>query len=338
MRGIVPAHPIDLVDLTGRKIALDAYNAMYQFMAKIRQPDGSPLMTTWGEITSVHSGIFYRTANLLAIGMIPVYVFDGEPPAFKSATIAEREERRREARELWLEAREAGNLEEARKYAQQAGWLTEDMVADAKEILRLMGVPVVQAPSEGEAQAAHMADRGDVWAAGSQDYDSLLFGAPRLVRNLTLSGRRKLPGRKEYAEISPEVIELGEVLSSLGITREQLVVVGLLVGTDYNPGGIKGIGPKRAVQLVKRAGTLEGVLREVGWPFDVDPTELLEFFLNPPVTDDYEVGLSPPSEEDLLKFMVEGHQFSESRVSKTLAMVREAYKRLRSAGGLEEWL
>ena len=333
---LVKGRVVDLQDLAGKKLALDAYNAMYQFLAKVRQADGTPLMTSRGEITSVHSGIFYRTANLLSIGIIPVYVFDGEPPEFKRKTIEERELRREEAREKWMEAAERGDVEEMRKYAQAALELTPEMVEDAKRIIELMGVPWVQAPSEGEAQAAHMAARGDVWAAASQDYDSLLFGSPRLVRNVTITGKRKLPGKDVYVEVKPEVISLQDMLSSLGITREQLVLIGILVGTDYNPGGIRGVGPKRALELVKRHPSIESLERAVKWEFDVSMREIYEFFLNPPVTDEYDVELKKPDAEGLIRFMVDEHEFSEKRVRKVINEITEAYKRL-AGGGLEAW-
>ncbi len=333
---IIKKVELRLKDLSGRRLALDAFNAMYQFLAKIRQPDGTPLMTSRGEITSVHSGIFYRTANLLKEGIIPVYVFDGEPPEFKAETVEERIRAREEAGERWKEALQKGDLEEARKYAQAALMVTDEMVEDAKQILRLMGVPVVQALSEGEAQAAHMAAKGDVWAAASQDYDSLLFGAPKLVRNVTITGKRKLPGKNIYIDVHPELIELKDVLNAHGITREQLILIGILVGTDYNPGGVRGIGVKRALELVKRFPKPEILFSKVNWEFDVDPQSILEFFLNPPTTDDYDINLRRPDREGLLKFMVEEHEFSEDRVRKVIDEVEEAYKML-AGGGLEAW-
>jgi flap endonuclease-1 len=331
---LVISHKIDFEKLKGKSVAIDAFNAMYQFLSIIRQRDGTPLMTSSGEITSVHSGIFYRTAKLLVTGITPVYVFDGEPPPFKKETVEEREEIRRQAMEKWKEALAAGKLEEARKYAQAALSLTPEMIDDAKKILEYLGVPIVQAPSEGEAQAAYMARKGDVWAAGSQDYDSLLFGSPRLVRNLTFSERRKLPGEQRYVKVYPEEILLKEVLDSLGISREQLIIIGLLVGTDYNPGGIKGIGPKKALKLVETYKTLEGVISHVKWEFEMDPMEIYEFFLEPPVSDDYNLKLNPVDEEKLYDFMVNQHEFSPRRVEKTL---EELKKRRLPSEGLEAW-
>lgn len=327
---------LKLSDISGRRIALDAFNAMYQFLAKIRQPDGTPLMTSKGEITSVHSGMFYRTANFLKEGIFPVYVFDGEKPVFKSRAIEERVKAREEAEVKWREALETGDIEEARKYAQAALNITNDIVEDCKKILELMGLPVIQAPSEGEAQAAYMAAKGDVWATASQDYDSLLFGAPRLIRNLTVTGKRKLPGKDVYVDVNPELIELEEVLRSNGITREQLILIGILVGTDYNLGGVKGIGVKRAVELVKRYRNPEELFSRIDWEFDVDPISIYEFFLNPPKTDDYEIVLSKPRSDELLKFMVEEHEFSEERVRKVINEIEEAYRML-SSGGLDSW-
>jgi len=239
---------------------------------------------------------------------------------------------REEALIKYEEALKAGRLEEARKYAQQAARLKDDMVEDAKRLLTLMGVPWVQAPSEGEAQAAHIVRRGDADLCASQDYDSLLFGAPSLVRNITISGRRKLPGRDEYVEVVPEIIELEELLRALGITREQLVDIGVLVGTDYNPKGVKGIGPKRAYELVRRYGSLEKAI-EAGAvdisAFPVDPGEIKRIFLEPDVTDDYVIEWAEPDEEGVKAFLCDERDFSEERVEKALRRAREGLRRAR---------
>ncbi len=332
---LIYARRIELERLSGKLVAIDAFNAMYQFLSIIRQRDGTPLMTSRGEITSVHSGMFYRTAKLLTIGIIPVYVFDGEPPPFKRETVEEREEIRKEAMKKWREALEAGKIEEARKYAQAALSPTQEMIDDAKKILKYMGVPIVQAPSEGEAQAAFMARKGDVYAAGSQDYDSLLFGSPRLVRNLTFSERRKVPGEKAYVRVYPEEILLEEVLKQWEISREQLIIIGLLVGTDYNPGGVKGIGCKKALKLVKTYRTLDEVISHVKWEFEIDPGEIYRFFLDPPVTEDYDLSLRRIEEEKLFDFMVNQHEFSPKRVEKT---IKELVKVKPPSEGLEAWL
>ncbi|MCK4714875.1 MAG: flap structure-specific endonuclease, partial [Candidatus Aenigmarchaeota archaeon] len=207
--------------------------------------------------------------------------------------------------------------------SQQASRLTQDMIDDSKRLLGLMGVSCVQAPSEGEAQATHLLRQGLVWAVGGQDWDSLMFGADRLVRNLTISGRRKLPRRESYVNVKPEIINLREVLSQLGITHDQLIVLGMLVGTDYNQGGVKGIGPKKALQLVKEQKTLDAVLGQVPWEFKTPPHKIFDFFRNPPV-EDTEIEKQTLDPEGLRKQLVEEHGFSEERVSGTLRRLGEA--------------
>ncbi|MCD6095005.1 MAG: flap endonuclease-1, partial [Thermoprotei archaeon] len=274
---------------------------------------------------------------LLEKGIKPVYVFDGKPPEMKDLEILKRMKIKKEAEKKYEEALRRGDLEAARKYAQRALRLTEPMVRSAKMLLELMGIPYVQAPSEGEAQAAYMTRKGDAWATASQDYDSLLFGAPRLVRNLTISGRRKLPGKDVYVEIKPEIIDLEESLRTLGITREQLIDIAILLGTDYNPDGVKGVGPKRALRLIKTYKSLEKVLPIVNGEFPVDPLEIRKFFLNPSVTDNYVIEWREPDKEGLIKFLCKEHDFSENRVEKAIRRLEKAMRQIRTQSSLEEW-
>ncbi len=322
---IVPKREIKIEDLAHKVLAVDAFNAIYQFLSIIRQADGTPLKDSKGRITSHLSGLFYRNVNLLEKGLKLVYVFDGEKPTFKEKTIEERERIRQEAAQKWKEALEAGDLEEARKYAQAAVSLDEEMVKESKELLQAMGIAVVQAPSEGEAQAAHLVRKGQAYASVSQDMDSLLFGSPRLVRNLNITGKRKVPGKPYYKEVHPELIELEEVLNTLKISREELIIMGILIGTDYNPEGVKGIGPKKALQLVKTYRTLDRILIHVKWEHDVDPHAIFEFFMNPPV-EDVEIEFPQLDKEKIIKILVDEHEFSQERVENALAKLEEAEK------------
>ena len=338
LRGIVKAKEITLMDLRGKAISIDAYNALYQFLAIIRQPDGTPLKDSQGRITSHLSGLLYRTVNLVENGIKPVYVFDGKSPELKAMEIERRKAVKEEAVKKYEEALARGDLEAARMYAQATSVLTEDMVNQAKRLLDLMGIPYVQAPSEGEAQAAYMAKKGDVFACGSQDYDSLLFGAPRLVRNISITGRRKLPRKNVYIEVKPELIVLDEILKDLGISREQLIDIAILVGTDYNPEGIKGIGPKKALALIKQYGSLEKALKHIpGASFPVDPMEIKEIFLKPQVTDSYEVKWRQPDIEGVVRFLCGEHDFSESRVRKAVEKLDKAMKETKTRTSLDMW-
>ncbi len=317
----------DLRLLRGKVIAIDAYNALYQFLTAVRQPDGTPLMDSQGRITSHLSGLFYRTTNLIENGIKPVYVFDGTPPELKSKEIERRTAIKEDAIKKYEEAIKAGDLESARRYAIIASKLTTDMVLEAKRLLEAMGVPYVNAPAEGEAQAAYMSKTGDAYATASQDYDSLLFGSLRLIRNLTISGKRKLPRREEYVEIVPELIELDKLLKALGIAHEALVDIGILVGTDYNPDGFENIGPKRAYQLIKTYGSIEkipkGLLKS---PTPVDVVSIKNYFLNPPVTKNYKLEWRAPDEKLIIEILVKEHDFSEDRVKNALERLSKAYR------------
>ncbi|MEM4206305.1 MAG: flap structure-specific endonuclease, partial [Nitrososphaerota archaeon] len=239
---IIPSQAVEKVELKffkNKPIAIDGYNILYQFISTIRGPDGRPLMDSRGRITSHLSGLFFRTVNFLEVGMKPVYVFDGQPPQLKRETIQKRIALRKAAEEKYVMAIAAGDVESARKYAAQAASLEKYMVESSIELLDALGIPYIIAPSEGEAQAAYMARMGHVWGSASQDYDSILFGSPRLVRNLSIVGRRKLPGKKTYVEVEIEVIYADKLFSELGIGRDELIEMAILIGTDYFE-GIKG--------------------------------------------------------------------------------------------------
>jgi len=322
---LVVKHEMDFRELSGKTVAIDAFNTLYQFISIIRQRDGTPLMDRNGRMTSHLSGILYRITNLVEEGIKPVFVFDGEPPEFKHATIQERKTLRAEMESKWREALVEGS-EDAFRYAQASGRVDEHVVESSKKLLEYMGIPYVNAPSEGEAQGAYMAIKGDVDYAGSQDYDSLLFGAPKLVRNLTVTGRRKLPGRNVYITVKPQMIDLGETLKSLDITREQLIDIAILIGTDYNE-GIRGVGPKKALDLVKRFDGIEDAYRYAKTDVSEDEIDLInrirEFFINPPVTDDYSIKWGRPDREAIIEFLCEEFDFSVERVEKAVERLEE---------------
>lgn len=337
LKAIVIKTNISLEDVSGKSIAIDAYNALYQFLSIIRQPDGTPLMDNKGRITSHLSGLLYRTTNLVENGIKPIYIFDGEPPELKDIEIQRRIKMKENAEAKYKEALGKGDLIEAKKYAQMTARLTNDMVEDAKKLLDAIGIPWIQAKSEGEAQAAYLVTKGDAWAVGSQDYDSLLFGSPRLVRNLTITGKRKLPRKNVYIEISPELIELSRTLNYLGITREQLIDLSILIGTDYNPDGFKGIGPKRALELIKKHGSLEEVLKVIGNPLNVDFNEIRSIFLNPQVNKNYQIKWKELNESEVISILCYEHDFSKERVKGALQRIRDAYRKYEKQKSLESW-
>ncbi|HMK82667.1 MAG TPA: flap endonuclease-1 [Candidatus Bathyarchaeia archaeon] len=318
---IVNEQSVTLDSLKNKTLAVDAYNTLYQFLAIIRQPDGTPLKDRQGRVTSHLSGLLYRSANLYEKGIKLTFVFDGKPPELKQFEIQRRRQVREEAVMRYQEAVKEGRLEEARTYAQATSQLKDLMVEDSKRLLDTLGISWIQAPGEGEAQASYMAANGDVWAVASQDHDSLLFGAPRMVKNLAITGRRKLPRRDAYVEVEPELIELNRVLEKISLTREQLVDAGILVGTDFND-GVKGIGAKTAVKLVRENGRLEQVLennRKI--QLQSNYQTIRDIFLHPKVTSDYELNWSEPNEERVVAFLCGERDFSEERVRKAVSKI-----------------
>jgi len=336
LRNLVPKTTVDLRSLSGKSIAIDAYNALYQFLAIIRQPDGTPLKDSTGRITSHLSGLLYRTSNLVEMGIKPVYVLDGVPPALKEVEIKRRVRVKEEATIKYERALKEGKLEEARTYAQATSRLKDYMKEDAIRLLTLLGIPWIQAPSEGEAQAAYLTKRGDTNLCASQDYDSLLFGAPKLIRNVTISRRRKLPRKPVYIEVIPETVELDRVLTELGITREQLIDIGILIGTDFNPDGVKGVGPKTALKLINDYGRLENVLpslKEAEFP--VEPHRIREIFLHPKVTDNYRLTWKNPDVEGVVDFLCRQRDFSGERVRTALKKMDKGIKKIKGKATLE---
>ncbi|MDD5172473.1 MAG: flap endonuclease-1 [Candidatus ainarchaeum sp.] len=333
-------HTIPLESLAGKIVAIDAYNMIYQFLASIRQEDGTPLMDYKGNITAHLSGLFYRSCKLLENGIRPVYVFDGKAHGLKGKVQAERSETKKRAEERWKEALEQGKLDEAKKFAQATSRLTPDMVDESKKLLAAMGIPCVQAPSDGEAQAAAMTRDGIAHATASQDYDVLLFGSPVLVRNLSITGRRKVPRQDRYIMVEPERIELKETLETLGISRDRLIFIGILLGTDFND-GVPRVGPKTALKIVKETKTLDDVIAYVkekyDYQFEVDAQEVMDLFLDPPSVPVSKPEWKPADDSAVTKILVEQHDFSQDRIEKTLADLAAITKERSAQSKLDKW-
>jgi flap endonuclease-1 len=335
-KDLIPKTPVKLEDLSGKVIAIDAYNTIYQFLSIIRQPDGTPLKDSSGKITSHLSGLFYRTSNLVEMGLKPVFVFDGKSPELKAAEVQRRRQIKAEAMIKYAKAQESGDKEKMRLYASVATTMKDYMVPESKQVLDLMGLPWIEAPSEGEAQAAYLNKKGDADYCASQDYDSLLFGAPKLLRNVTISGRRRRG--KTFVEVVPEVVELRKALSECDLSYEQLIDVGILIGTDFNPEGIDGIGPKTALKLIKQHNTLEAALPYIkNATFPYEPQLIRQEFLNPKTTDNYTLNWKDPNEQGLIDFMCGEKEFGEERIKKSIERMTAGSKKAKSKTSLEKW-
>ncbi len=341
IREIIPRKEIEVEDLKEKIICVDAFNALYQFLSSIRQPDGTPLKDSKERITSHISGIFYRNISLLAEGIKLIYVFDGKAPELKEKTYEKRQEARDNASQKYEFAKSEQDIESMRKYSQQLLRLDRDMINESKELLEAMGILVIQAPSEGEAQASYLArNNREIYAAVSQDYDSLLFGAPILIRNLTLSRRRKT--YQGYIEVKPEIIELERVLNYLEINLDQLICIGILVGTDYNPKGIPGIGQKKALDIVKKFKTPVRIFEEVKERIHSLPEQdrfnwqdIFELFKKHKV-ENFKIEFPNIDEDKIKKILVNEHDFSLDRVEKQLDKIRALKKKL-AQKDLDKW-
>lgn len=325
---IVPRKSIEFSALKGKIIAVDASNIIYQFLSTIRQPDGTPLKDKKGNITSHLSGLFYRNIALLQEGLKLVYVFDGEMPLLKRKTIEKRVEAKAEARAKYEEAASEEDIEKMKRYSQQLTRLTPEIKQESIKLLEAMGIQCIVAPGEAEAQAAYIAKKHLAFASASQDYDSLLFGTPRLIQNLTLARKRKTPTGFVY--ISPEMIELDHVLNSMQLNLDQLICLGILCGTDYNPGGVRGIGPKKALELVQKYKEPVIIFKYVeekikqqereGRGFNWQ--EIFPLFKKPDVKD-VEIKFPKLNEEKVRKILLD-RDFSLERIDSALDKLKKA--------------
>jgi len=335
LKELVVREKTKLESFSNKVIAVDAYNAIYQFLASIRGPDGMQLTDSEGRITSHLSGLLYRNINFLSLGIKPVWVFDGKPPSLKTAEIERRRQIKRDATVKYEKAIAAGDMEGARKYAQQTTSMKDGMVEESKQLLEYFGIPYIDAPSEGEATAAHLTNTGQAYAAASQDFDSILLGAKRLIRNFTNSGRRKIPNRNTYIEIEPEIIETKKTLESLQVTAEQLVDIGILIGTDFNPDGFERVGPKTALKMIKQHSRLEDIPQIQEQLHKIDYEQIRKIFLKPAVAEVDEIIFEKVNYEGITEYLVKERSFSGDRIQSSLNRLRKAIEK--KSQNLDQW-
>jgi flap endonuclease-1 len=327
LKDLLVMKEIEFKDLKDKILVVDTFNVLYQFLTTIRQRDGTPLKDSHGNVTSHLTGLFNRTTRLMKESMKLIFVFDGEPPELKQKERTRRTDIKKEALKRYKEAKKKGDEKEMKKYAARTSKLTGEMIEESKELIEALGLPVIQAPSEGEAQVSYVVSKGDAYAGVSEDYDSLLYGIPRLVKNLTISGRRKFGAT--YVSIKPKIINFADNINELSIDQDHLIVLAILIGTDYNPGGVKGIGPKTALKLVKEyKDDFKGLFEHIKWEeqFDIPWSDIFYLIKKMPVNKKYSVKFGKIDKDKIFEMLVDRHDFSVERVENALGALADQEK------------
>jgi flap endonuclease-1 len=316
---------IKLQSLNSKSIAIDTFNMLYQFLASIRQQNGEQLKDNSGNITSHLRGLFSRLCYFKKNNIKAVFIFDGKAPDLKEATRKLRSEKKEKAKRDLEKAKEGGNEYEIAKFSKAINYLDSKMIEDSKKLIALFGFPIVNAPSEGEAQASKMCSDKLVYSASSQDFDSLLFSTPTLIRNLSISAKRKVPGTSIYKDTEIEFYNLEKNLKRLGITQQDLIVIGMLCGTDFNPKGIPRIGPKKALKIVieNTDKTYKELFEKLNWSefFDFDWLEVFEIFDKPNVIKVEKIIFSQIKKEEI-KIFLKKFDFDEFSIQRSLDNVK----------------
>ncbi len=339
IQDLLESETISLEDLKDKKLAIDSHNMLYQFLTTIRQRDGTPLMDSQGRITSHLQGLFARSTKLMKYGIKLAFVFDGKPPELKKEELDKRRKIKIEAQKLFKEAVEREDVDAMQKYGGRFSYLNEEMIEESKQLIRALGCPIIEAPSEAEAQAAYLVDNGDCYAVVSQDADSFLFGSERTIKNLSIEGKRKKAGTLGTIKVEPEITFLQQNLKKLDINQEQLIILGILVGTDFNIGGVKGIGSKKGLKLVKEykdkyEELFKDLLKAYEWNFPYDWKVVYDVIKNMPIEKKYKLEWKEVNEEDVIKLLCDEHGFSRERVEKS---IEELTQKPKNQKGLGEW-
>lgn len=320
IRQLAVLEDVEFDALAGSVVAVDAHNWLYRYLTTtVKFTRDGAYTTADGTKVANLIGVVQGLPKFFEHDITPVFVFDGGATDLKDEEIADRREQREEYEEQLEEAKEAGDRTRIAVLQSRTQRLTATIQETTRGLLERLDVPVIEAPAEGEAQAAHMARRGDVDYVGTEDYDALLLGAPFTLRQLTSKG-------------SPELMDFDATLRQHDLTWEQLVDVGLLMGTDFND-GIAGIGPKTAVKLVREHGDLWGV-------FDaediyIEHADVIRgLFLEPDVTDDYEFDPDIDPDMDAAKaYVTDEWEVADDEVERGFERIEESLVQT----GLDRW-
>ena len=320
LRQLAALSEVDWDEVAGSVVAVDAHNWLYRYLTTtVKWTNDEVYTTAAGEEVANLVGVVQGLPKFFDHDLTPVFVFDGGVTELKDDEVAARREQRERAEERRAEAEERGDAVEAARLEARTQRLTDVILETTRELLARLDVPVVDAPAEGEAQAAYMARRGDADYAGSEDYDTLLFGAPLTLRQLTSKGR-------------PELMDLEATLDRHGISWEGLIDVAILCGTDFNP-GVDGVGPKTALRAIAEHGDLWAALDAEGWQV-ANADRVRKLFRDPPVTDDYTLdGDVDPDVAAAREYVIEDWEVDAAEVERGFERIEDALVQT----GLDRW-
>jgi len=319
LRDLASIREVAFEEIEGSVVAVDAHNWLYRYLTTtVKWTSDEAYTTPDGTEVANLIGIVQGLPKFFEHDLIPVMVFDGAVTDLKADEVADRREKREQAEKRRAAAAERGDTVEAARLEARTQRLTDTIQQTTRDLLRLLDVPIVEAPAEGEAQCAHMAASGTVDHAGSEDYDTLLFGAPTTLRQLTSKG-------------NPEMMDLAATLEDLGVDRQGLVDIAMLCGTDFNE-GVHGVGPKTAVSAINEHGDLWGVLdeRDAEIPH---AAEIRELFMNPPASDVSVDTTVNPDVEAARAYVVDEWGVTASEVERGFERIAESQVQT----GLDRW-
>ena len=324
IKDILTYKVIKLNDLNNKKISIDTFNMLYQFLASIRQPNGEQLKDSSGNITSHLKGLFSRLVYFKKNNIKAIFIFDGEAPELKEKTREIRREKKELAKKNLENAKREEDYESISKFSKEINYLDEKMINDSITLIELFGFPIIKAIGEGESQSAFMTQKNLVFGSSSQDFDSLLFGAKTLIRNLSISQKRKISGTSMYRESEIELFDLDENLKNLQIDLDDLIIVGILCGTDFNPKGISGIGSKKAIKIVKEyKKDYSKLFKDLKWEdyFNYSWEEVFDIFKNYKTIENTNLEFKQ-IQKDKIKDFLKSFDFDENQIDRSLSAIK----------------
>ncbi|MFX1444769.1 MAG: hypothetical protein ACFFHV_15260 [Promethearchaeota archaeon] len=332
---IIQRSKIDLEQLNRKIIAIDAPNIIFSFFTfsyKDRQMYSPNLIVDRTQRAISHLyGILYRVNFYYSNQILPIFCFDGRDSELKRIISKDYLNDFRVVKKWYQAALKSGNTILARKISLGKEFLWSNIIEESKQLINDLGIPILDSPASAESQCAYLVKNNVADYANSQDFDSLIFGCPYIIQNLSKSLRRKVHGKWSYKKIETVLINLETNLKRLNIDLFQLVDLAILIGTDYND-GVNKIGPKTALQLIKKYNNLENVIFNKSYQYQFDHLipevlqEVRKIFLFPEVLEKFkDIYWDPPNSSQVIELLCKNHNLNNERVEHNLKKLIQNY-------------